>query len=192
MVFFSLLMIASFGALTALTARRRIAASPASATPFEPPFYRGMYAIIAVHIPVLGYFYYAHTDWALGYLVDPLRLPLTFGFVVVSFAFTAYFFFYMGTQTLLRAHRPLTASVAAMQTILASVVYVVLFAEELVHLGTFFEFHTGGAKAMSFDHGLLEVLFGLLLFSVSAGIVLFVNAREDHKYPAVEMEDSKW
>lgn len=192
MVFFALLMIAFFAALTAVTARRAIAASPPVATPFDPPFYRGMYCIIAVHVPVLGYFYHAETSWAVGYLIDPLRLPIMFGFVLAGFAFTAYFFFYLGTQSLVRAHRPLTAFIATGQAGLAVLIYAVLFRGELTHLGTYYEFHAGTARSLSPDNGLFEIGFGLALFTISGLIVLVKNTLDDRRYPPLELEDSKW
>lgn len=192
MFFFALLMIANFAALTAITSRRAIATLPPAASPFDAPFYRGMYSIIAVHVPVLGYFYHAYTSWSVGYLIDPLRLPIMFGFVLAGFAFTAYFFFYLGTQALLRARRPLTAFIATTQTGLAVLIYGVLFTSELTHVGSYYEFHAGTARRLAPDNGLYEISFGFILFTVSGLIVLVRNALDDRRYPPLELEDSKW
>jgi hypothetical protein len=192
MIFFALFMVPFFGCLTAITARRRIAAEPPSLPPFDTIFYRGLFVIIAVHIPARGYLYYAYTDWALGYLVDPLRLPLMFGFVLVSFAFVGYFFGFLATQALLRAHKPLMAMLAAGQMGLAVLIFAVLFHREAVTVGTYFEFHTGTARMIASGNGLFEIAFAAFLFTLSGLVVLLWNAKEDTRYPALEFEDSKW
>ncbi len=192
MVIFALIMTALFACLTALTAQRRIGALSPHALPFDEPFFRGLYCIVAVHVPILGYFYYGHTSWAMAYLIDPLRLPLAFGIVLVSFSFISYFFFYIATHALLRAHRPLTAMLASGHVGLAVLSFSTVFRNELAHAGTYFEFHTGTAKLLRDTPLFWQALVGAGLFTLSGLIVFVWNLREAKQYPPLEFEDSRW
>jgi hypothetical protein len=192
MVFFALLMTPFFASLNALSARRSIAAGPVTATPFDTPFFRGLFAIIAVHIPCLGYLYYRFPDWSLAYLIEPGRLPLSFGFFVASFSFSGYFFFYLGTQALLRAHRPLLAILATAQTFLGALTFGVLFQNELLQMGTYFSFHSGTSSTINLENGLPELLIGVGLFTISGLAMLVWNHFSDQKFPPLELEDSRW
>lgn len=193
MLFFILMMTPFFACLTALSARRQIAAAPPlKAEPFDSAFNRGLSCIIAVHLPVAGYFYYAFPDWSLGYLVPATRMPLGFGIALAAIIFNAFFFFYLATQALIRARRPLTAMIATSQVGLLALIFAAIFAEELTHVGSYFAFHAGDLKPLTWGTGLLEIIIGILFFSVSGTVVLFMNARDDRAYPTLELEDSKW
>lgn len=187
------LLILPFGTtLMALSSARQIAALPAAAPPFDRPFFRGLIYVSSFYIPVLGYFYYWNPAWALAYLIDPSRLPVTFGAVVASLAFSGYFFFYLGTQALLRSQRLITAWLAAIQPGLATLTFAAIFENELTSVGAYFDFHTGVARPLSWDHGLAQVLVGaFLVLAPFAGVILW-NRHEEARYPEIEPEDSKW
>lgn len=192
MVFFALLMTPFFACMNALSARRQIAASSPLTGPFDTPFFRGLFVVIAVHIPCQGYLYYGFPDWSLAYLMESNRLPISFGFFLASFAFSGYFFFYLGTQALLRAHRPLLAILATSQIGLAALSFLLIFQNELGHLGSYFAFHSGTAARLDFDNGLLEALIGMGLLTLSGLGILMWNHHTDQQYPPLELEDSRW
>ncbi len=192
MVILALLVIPFLGTLFALSARRQIASGASGPYPFDRPFLRGLFYVIAFYIPVLGYFYHALPAWSLAYLIEPVRMPLLFGLVLASASFSGFFFFYLATQALLRARRPLTAWLAAAQAALAAATCIALFGDDLRYAGDYYNFHTGTAPLLSFDNGLAEVLIGLALLGLPALVLLSWNAREDSAFPPIEAEDTRW
>ena len=192
MVILALLSIPFVGTLFALSAQRQIAHEASLQSPFDRPFYRGLLYVIAVYIPVLAFIYYDLPDWSLAYLIEPVRLPSTFGIVLASLSFSGYFFAYLGTQSLLRAHRPVTAWLAASQLGLASVTFAALFTDELSQVGSYYAFHAGISPKLDFSNGLAEVLVCAGLLVVPACGIFIWNWWEDRRYPPLEVEDSKW
>lgn len=173
MVVFALLIVPFLGALFAFSGQRAFVDSDAG--PFEAPFFRGLFHVIAFYIPVLAYLYTAYPGWSLAYMVEPLRLPPLFGLALASLSFSGYFFFYLGTRTLIRSgHRPM-AWLAAAQPLLAAFVFVGVFRDELFHKGSYHEFHTGTAARLSWSNGLLEATVGVLLLLVPAGVLMVRN-----------------
>ncbi len=180
------------GAAFALAAARRIAAEAVSSSPFDAPFFRGAFYLIAIQLPVMGYFYHALPAWSLAYLIEPLRLPLSFGIVLAALGFSGYFFAYLATQSLLRAQRLVTAWLAAAQLGLTAVIFGIIFWEELTHAGTFYAFQTGLAPTVSASGMAPEILFGLALAYLPALAIIGWNAAEAKAYPSLEPEDSSW
>ena len=179
-------------AVFALTAQRQIAAQPPAGTPFDHLFFRGMLYFLLICMPVAGYFYYGHSAWSLAYLIDPTRLPVTFGLVLASLLFSGYFFFYLGVYAVIRAHRPRTALLASLQLLLASILFLLIFRDELTTTGPYHAFHTGTAESLRWGGGLGEALTGMLLLAIPAAGIILKNLREDTAFPSLEPEDSQW
>jgi hypothetical protein len=192
MVILILLTMPFVSSLFALSAQRRIAAREAGAAPFDHLFFRGLLYVVLICMPVTAYFFYARPAWALAYLIEPGRLPITFGLVMAMLLFSGYFFFYLAVQAVIQAHRPVTAALASAQLVLAALLFAIVFRHELSMTGSYAAFHTGTAVPLGWATGLFEVITGLLLLAAPATAVIVRNLREGRAYPPIESEETQW
>jgi hypothetical protein len=192
MVILAILYVPLFAALMALSSARRIAAAGPAAPPFDSAFFTGLLYVVLILMPVIAYFYHAYPAWSILFLMDPLRLPITFGIVLASLAFVCYFFFYLGTHNLLRVQRAGTAWLAASQPALLIVTFAVIFSTELASTGNYYLFHAGSAEPLAFGSGLGEAVIGLAIMLLPAVFLIFRNFYAERAFPPLEPEDSKW
>jgi hypothetical protein len=166
-------MVAS-GLAAALAGRHELRTSPRPAPLTRTFFAYASYAVLVV-VPVSIYFYAFHGDWFLLYFADVSKIPSAVA--LVGFALEAglgALGFLLGAA-LVRNQREIIALVLLGLLAAIAVAVVVLYAERLVQVGTFAQFHGQFGLKHFADGPLLTGTLAMIALSVLGLAFLLVR-----------------